>query len=226
MNPLRLPYIAALLTAVCASATGCVAATPNATAACKTGHVPSADPATDAKLRAVIASADRPAAEVMRDKYRHPRETLEFFGIRSAMSVVELWPGAGWYTAILAPLLAEKGKLAVTEVDSADAPHGEAGMGEGYKQRLASKPGVFGKVEVREIHPNGDLTFGPDGSADAVVTFRSVHGWIHHGIADKVFAAAFRVLKPGGILGVAEHRAKADADPMKAGDTGYVPEKY
>jgi predicted methyltransferase len=181
---------------------------------------------TDAKLRAVIASSDRPQEEVARDKYRHPLETLEFFGVRDDMTLVELWPGNGWYTAILAPLLAEKGKLVVTNGDpnGPAADHGTQ-MAKQYAARLTAKPDDFAKVEVHVIHPPADLSLGPDGSADAVLTFRNVHNWMTAGIADQVFAAAFRVLKPGGVLGIEEHRAKADADPKKVADTGYVPEQ-
>jgi predicted methyltransferase len=175
-----------------------------------------ADPNTDAKLKAAVASSDRPANEVARDQWRHPVETLEFFGVRDNMTVVELWPGMGWYTQILAPVLSERGKLVVTSMD----PAGQ------YAARLAAKPGVFGKVDVRVLHPPADLSLGPDGSADAVFTFRNFHNWIGAGIAEKVLEASFRVLKPGGIFGVEEHRAKPDADPKKAGDTGYVPEAY
>ena len=99
-------------------------------------------------------------------------------------------------------------------------------MAKEYAARLASKPADFGKVEVRVVHPPGDVTLGPDGSADAVLTFRNFHNWVRDSIADKVLAAAFRVMKPGGVLGIEEHRAKADADATKAGDTGYVPEAF
>jgi predicted methyltransferase len=218
--------IAAVAIPVCACG-GTAATAPAAGAAAPTVADANSDANTDAKLRAVIASSDRPAEEVARDQYRHPRETLEFFGVRDQMTVVELWPGGGWYTAILAPLLAEKGKLTVTSMDPAGPAddHG-AQMARQYAARLASKPNIFGHVEVRVIHPPTDLTLGPDDSADAVLTFRNVHNWVGGGIADKVFAAAFRVLKPGGILGVEEHRAKPDADPTRAGDTGYVPEAF
>jgi predicted methyltransferase len=187
---------------------------------------PPVDPATDAKLKAAIASPDRPAAEVARDKYRHPLETLEFFGLRGDMTVVELWPGGGWYTAILAPVLAEKGKLVVTNYDPNGPPDaGMTRMAKLYADRLASKP-EFAKVETKVIDPPADIMLGPDGSADAVLTFRNFHNWVGGGIADKVLAASFRVLKPGGLLGIEEHRAKADADPTKAADTGYVPEAF
>jgi predicted methyltransferase len=188
---------------------------------------PSVDASTDAKLQVAVASSDRPADEVARDKWRHPVETLEFFGLRDSMTVVELWPGGGWYTAILAPVLADKGKLVVTNMDpSGPADDHSTQMAKQYAARLASKPNDFARVEVRVIHPPADVTLGPDGSADAVLTFRNVHNWVGAGIADKVFAAAFRVLKPGGVLGVEEHRAGSDADPTKAGDTGYVPEAF
>ena len=167
-------------------------------------------PGTDAKLRAAIASGDRPADEMARDKWRHPLETLEFFGLRDDMTVVELWPGGGWFTAILAPVVAEKGKLVVTSFDPNGPPedHGTQ-TAKQYAARLASKPNEFAQGRAcRVIHPPADITLGPDGSADAVLTFRNVHNWVSGGIADKVLAAAFRVLKPGGVLGVEEHRAQ------------------
>jgi predicted methyltransferase len=186
-----------------------------------------ADATTDAKLRAATASSDRPADEAARDKWRHPVETLEFFGVRDNMTVVELWPGTGWYTQVLAPVLSEKGKLVVTSMDPAGPSddHG-AQMARQYAARLAAKPVVFGKVEVHVLRPPTELSLGPDGSADAVLTFRNFHNWVGAGIAEKVLDASFRVLKPGGVFGVEEHRAKPDADPKKAGDTGYVPEAF
>jgi predicted methyltransferase len=177
------------------------------------------DPATDAALQAAIASADRPAPEVARDRWRHPRETLEFFGLRPDMTVVELWPGGGWYTAILAPFLADKGKLVAVD-PAGSGPEGP----EGYLARLKASPTVFGKVDAHVIHPPTDLALGPDGSADVVLTFRNFHNWMGDRMADAIVAAAFRVLKPGGVFGVVDHRAKPDADPTKVLATGYVPE--
>ncbi|HEX3771614.1 MAG TPA: methyltransferase domain-containing protein [Polyangiaceae bacterium] len=210
-----------LVALVALAACGGAASTAGAPTAPAVGDGAAAvDPATDARLRASIASAARPPAEVARDKYRHPAETLEFFGLRPDMTVVELWPGNGWYTAILAPFLQDKGKLVATNMD----PNGKAESAKTYAARLAGDPKDFGKVEVKVIHPPDDLALGADGSADAVLTFRNFHNWIRDGIADKVLAASFRVLKPGGVFGVEEHRAKPDADPAKIGDTGYVPE--
>jgi predicted methyltransferase len=221
MKIFSLPLGALTLAPIVFLACGPSGAPANApTAPAADGPAPAVDAATDAKLRAAIASGDRPAAEVARDKWRHPAETLEFFGVRQDMTVVELWPGGGWYTAILAPLLADKGKLVVTTTD----PNGPGESAKSYASRLASKPDDFGKVTVKIINPPTDVALGADGSADAVVTFRNFHNWVRDGIADKVLAASFRVLKPGGVFGVEEHRARADADPAKIGDTGYVPE--
>ena len=156
------------------------------------------DPAFDAALQAAIASPERPAAETARDKYRHPRETLEFFGLRADMTVVELWPGNGWYSAILAPLLADKGKLVAATMDPNDPnAHGAKEL----VARIAAKPSAFGKVDVHVIHPPKDLSLGPDGSADVVVTFRNFHNWVEAGGADKVLADIAKVLKHGGVLG-------------------------
>jgi predicted methyltransferase len=189
-----------------------------------------ASPETEAKLAQIITGNQRTADERARDAYRHPRETLEFFGVRENMTVVELSASKGWYTAILGPLLTPQGKLAVTSAD----PNGPADS-EGTKNakslqdRISKDPTSFGKVTTIVTNWKKDeVSLGPDGSADMVLTFRNLHGWIASGIADKVLAASFKVLKSGGTLGVEEHRAKPDAssDPKVIGETGYVPEAY
>jgi predicted methyltransferase/ABC-type nitrate/sulfonate/bicarbonate transport system substrate-binding protein len=191
-----------------------------------------------ASLRAAVASPERPAAESARDRWRHPGDTLGFFGIRSDQNVVELWPGTGWYTAILAPFLADKGTLTAINpepkppVDAGtDAGAPEALLAKKYADRLAASPAVFGKVRVRSVDSSTAFSLGPDGSADAVVTFRNFHNWVKAGITPNVLAAAFRVLKRGGVLGIEEHRAApGETDParvvQKIDDTGYVPEAY
>ncbi|MET0595798.1 MAG: methyltransferase [Polyangiaceae bacterium] len=186
-----------------------------------------ASPATDAKLAQAITGNQRTAEERARDNFRHPRETLEFFGVRDNMAVVELSASKGWYTAILGPLLSEKGKLAVTNAD----PNGPADS-EGTKnakaliERISKDPSLGKVTTIATNWKKEEASLGPDGSADMVLTFRNLHGWIANGVADKVLAASFKVLKSGGVLGVEEHRAKADAssDPKVIGDTGYVPE--
>lgn len=190
-------------------------------AACAAPPGPASSPAAPAKidksdksdkLAAALEGPQRSAESRARDVHRHPRETLAFFGLRDDATVVELWPGGGWYTEILAPYLADRGKLIVT----------------GSKvvfERIENEPKVFGKVELRRLTPPTDLALGPDGSADLVLTFRNVHNWMSAGYADKVFASAFRVLKPGGTLGVVEHRAKPGTDAKVSSETGYVTEE-
>lgn len=184
-------------------------------------------PATVAKLKEAIDSPQRKPEDRARDAWRHPQETLLFFGIEPDMAVLELWPGGAWYTEILAAFLAPDGKLAVTNFD----PEGPADKpATRYAKELAGKlaadPARFGAVEVIEIDPPAKLVLGADGAYDLVLTFRNNHGWINNGYHDAVYAEAFRVLKPGGVLGVVQHRAKQGADPVASAKTGYVPEAY
>jgi predicted methyltransferase len=187
-------------------------------------------PATEAKLATVLTGSQRTSEERARDAYRHPRETLEFFGVRENMTIIELSASKGWYTAILGPLVNGKGKLLVTNAD----PNGPADS-EGTKnaksllERISKDKSTFGNVSTIVTNwKKDDVSLGPDGSADMVLTFRNLHGYISNGVIDKVLAASFKVLKSGGILGVEEHRAKPDAptDPKSIGDTGYVSETF
>jgi predicted methyltransferase len=213
--------ILALVT-LCAGALSC--ATQHADAPASATSTPPASttaaaPAdTEAKLRLVLALPHRSDANRKRDQYRHPAETLAFFGVRDDMNVVELWPGGGWYTEVLAPFLKDKGKLAVTNTVK----------GTKYSDMLKANSDVYGKVEQRLIDPPKSLSFGPDGSADLVVTFRNIHGWRADDkpYDDKVYAAVYKVLKSGGTFGVEEHRAKPGADPSELKDTGYVSEDW
>jgi predicted methyltransferase len=183
----------------------------------------------DAKLVAALAGPQRTDQERARDRYRHPREMLELFGLTPEARVVELSAGQGWFTAILGPVLAEKGSLAITLADPHGPPDAETTKGAvALLARLAKDPASFGKVKPIVTSPNGDTPLGPDGSADLVLTFRNLHNWIQAGTVDKVLATSFRVLRPGGTFGIEEHRARADAptDPKAIGATGYVPEAF
>lgn len=180
--------------------------------------------AASAKLHAAVLGRARTERERARDRHRHPEETLAFFGLREDMTVVELWPGGGYYTAILAPVLAEKGHLTVTHFDPKGDPKSEdTEEAQAILGRLAKTPDVFGKVTPKELK-RPELVLGPDGSADMVVTFRNVHNWVDDGTADQVFAAAARVLKKGGFLGVEEHRGKPGMTVLQIKDSGYMPE--
>src|SRR5579872_6486199 len=167
-------------------------------------------------LKSAVDSSTRRPEDVARDKYRHPIETLKFFGIKPDMTVVEMSPGGGWYTDILAAYLHDQGKLyeAVPPGENANE----------YKKKLAADPARFGKVVVTELDPPDHLKIAPPGSADMVLTFRNVHNWMRGGNGEAVFKAMYTALKPGGILGIEEHRG----DPSKPQDpkaaSGYVRE--
>jgi predicted methyltransferase len=170
-------------------------------------------------LSTILNSSYRSQVNRDRDKYRHPLETLEFFGLRSNMTVVELWPGNGWYTEILAPFLAASGKLIVTNLTPNSSKQPLA-----FQKKLQANPEVFGKVKVVQINPPSELTLAPDNSVDMVVTFRNIHNWFKAGYAQQVYTAAYKALKPGGILGIEEHRSKPGISLEDSVKTGYMPE--
>ncbi|WP_292777028.1 methyltransferase domain-containing protein [Nostoc sp. NMS9] len=170
-------------------------------------------------LQTILTSSHRSEQNRLRDKYRHPAQTLEFFGLRPNMTVVELWPGSGWYTEILAPFLAPKGQLIVTNLASSTSKPALA-----LQEKLAANPKVFGKVKVAQINPPNELTLAPENSVDMVVTFRNIHNWVKAGYAEQVYAAAYKALKPGGILGVEEHRGLKGISLQKSIKTGYMSE--
>ena len=213
--------LACLVLVACGGATS-ESATPNATSA----KVESAAQSPDAegRIRSALTGQHRPDKEKARDVYRHPAETLAFFGVKPASKVVELWAGGGWYTAVLAPVVRDQGKLTVTSADPAVATGYQKEGAEKYAARLRETPAVYDRVEVRYVNPPAAPNLGPDGSADVVLTFRNVHNWMKGGYADKIFAAAFAVLKKGGVLGVEEHRAAPGTTTEKSIETGYVTE--
>jgi len=176
------------------------------------------DSAAGAALKRALDSSSRPATDKDRDRYRHPFETLTWFGLKPDMTVVEIWPGGGWYTEILAPYLKQNGKLY-----AAVAPGENTAA---YRKKLAGDSADYGKVVVTDLDPPAKLELAPPGSADMVLTFRNVHNWMRRGYAEEVFKAMYHALKPGGTLGIEEHRG----DPARAQDpkaaSGYVREDY
>lgn len=173
---------------------------------------PAAAPASP--LDAALAAPTRTPANVARDKYRNPKQTLAFFGVKPGDTVVELWPGGGWYTEVLAPYLSAGGALHVVP------PAGR--YDERIRTKVASDP-VYGKVQVAAF-TSGQPTSIAAGSADVVLTFRNVHSWLDGDapVADQVFAEAFRVLKSGGTFGVVEHRLPEEAEDARQMTSGYV----
>ena len=181
-------------------------------------------------LDAAIAGAHRSAANKARDRYRHPKETLEFFGLRPEMTVVEIWPGGGWYTDILAPVLRDRGKLyAALYGEKPPFPYQTREM-ESFRAKLASAPAVYGDVTITALGFSNELTVAPAGSADLVVTFRNVHNWVAPGYGppnspELAFKAFFAALKPGGVLGVVDHRWPDRATEDAQARNGYISEE-
>lgn len=175
-------------------------------------------------LATVLAGEQRSAENRARDQWRHPAATLEFFGIRPDMTVVELWPGRGWYTEILAPYLREQGKLYAAHFPpQAEQEYYRRGRA-AFDAMLAANPAVYDRVEVSELAPPAVLAIAPAGSADAVLTFRNLHNWYGMGAEVAVLKAAYAALKPGGVLGIVEHRAAADATTEQMKQSGYMSE--
>ncbi len=169
--------------------------------------------AKDEALAKAIGASHRSANFIERDKYRKPQEELEFLGIKPNMTVVEISPGGGYWTEILAPYLKGQGTY-YTAVSSRQI--------DSWKKKLDAAPEIYGNVKISQLED----AIAPAGSADMVLTFRNVHNWMARGNADEMFASFYKALKPGGILGVEEHRA-SDAVPQdpKAAN-GYVRQDY
>jgi predicted methyltransferase len=179
-------------------------------------------------LAAAIASPSRTAKFTARDQYRHPLETLRFFGLRPNQTVVEIWPGRGWYMEILAPYLREHGKY-YAAIEAPDVPGATKETKENaaaLRQRIAEDPAHLGKVVITESHPPQLTEICPPGTADVVLTFRNVHNWLETGEQQAQFNAFFKALKPGGVLGVVEHRAKPGTGLEEMRKSGYMDEDY
>lgn len=186
---------------------------------------PSASGVDAARLRAAIDGPQRSAANRARDAARHPFETLAFFGLAPSHQVVELSPGGGWYTEILAPYLRDGGRLYAAHESAADANDYRRRSRQGFDAKLAREPAVYDQVRVGLLPRSARFTdIAPPGGADAVLTFRNVHNWIEAGHLDATLQAAFAVLKSGGVLGVEEHRAPPGASRDWIIKNGYVTE--
>lgn len=174
-------------------------------------------------LKAVIAGEHR-ATNAARDQHRHPYETLTFFGIKPDMTVVELVPSGGWYTEILAPYLRDKGKLIGAGQEIAPGKR----YGEAFKKKLDSNPALYGKVVPSIFEPPTRYEIAPANSVDMVLTFRNLHNWMGAGedAVKTTFKEIHKVLKPGGVLGVVEHRLPASMPQDAKASSGYMHEAY
>ncbi len=218
MRTLRHPLIAPLNTL---RTTLCIAASALLLAACATPH------ADNASLDAALAGPQRSDAAKARDVYRHPKETLQFFTVASTQRVLEIAPGGGWYTEILAPYLHDRGTLYEAEYasPSADSAAEEHTVNAVLARKLAGTPALYSNVIVGTLQ-NGRFSFPVDGTIDRVLTFRNIHNWIKDGQIDANLRAFYAALKQGGELGVEEHRATPGTSLQQIIDSGYVTEDY
>ena len=171
-------------------------------------------------LENAVAGDHRTAKHKARDQYRHPIETLNFFGFTPNMTVVEITPGGGWYTEILAPALKGTGKLYGAHYPDTGEDNYYSNSRKKLVKKLASDV-VFSEVVLTDFTPRQESVLAPQGTADLILTFRNLHNWKDAGV-EQVFKDAFNALKPGGVLGIVEHRLPAGVSPEKA--RGYVSE--
>jgi predicted methyltransferase len=174
----------------------------------------------DEALDQALHSPMRSAKFVARDPIRHPAEVLTFFGLRPNETVVEIWPGGGYWSEILAPYLHGYGTYYVALPGEDEEKQAAA-----FRARVAADKVLFNRVKLTELSAaHTDIAL--PGTADLVVTFRNVHNWMYGGYADAVFASFYRALKPGGILGIEEHRGRTDQPQDPKAENGYVRQDY
>jgi predicted methyltransferase len=180
---------------------------------------------TAAALDRILAGEHRSAANRARDVYRHPKETLLFFGIRPNMTVVEVWPGQGWYTEVIAPLLRDKGKYYAATFAADPSSQYLTRVIQDYRKELAARPDLYDRVEFTTLSADGG-GIAPPGTVDMVVTFRNLHNWMASDWAPQALSTIYEALKPGGVLGIVEHRGNADIPQDPQAKSGYVNEDY
>jgi predicted methyltransferase len=172
----------------------------------------------------VLKGSWRAPENVARDGYRHPQQTLQFFGLGPKQTVIEITPGNGWYSELLAPLLKDHGQY-VAAVQAPTVSDYARKNEEKLKGKFAAVPAQYSKAQVLEFDPKAPL-LGDPASADKVLTFRNVHNWVLADTAPLMFQAFFKVLKPGGVLGVVDHRAKDGASLEDIKHSGYLTTDY
>jgi predicted methyltransferase len=215
-------------------AVGLVLATLGLPQICTGAEESATPPRVHAALEAAVGGSWRTPAFRERDRWRHPVQTLEFFGIRPDMTVVEVIPGGGWYTEILAPFLRDHGQLVEASFPKQSENPFIRRMAKRFEAKLAAKPEIYGKVRLTPFEAPVYMPLGPPGTADMILTFRNMHdllfGNVHGEVTDEVmqrfFREAYLTLKPGGVLGVVAHRAKAGAPAYKTYTKGRLPQAF
>lgn len=184
----------------------------------------------DQALKSALASSERTPDFVARDGFRHPYETLSLFGIQPNMTVVEIWPGAGWYTEILAPYLRDQGQLYTAHFNYDTTSEYFQKSRKAFLAKLAAKPALYDKVAVSVFDPPNALAIAPAGSVDMVLTFRNVHNWYmgdEQGVRlHQALRAMYTALKPGGVLGIVDHRLPAARPASDQQKSGYMHEAF
>jgi predicted methyltransferase len=180
------------------------------------------------QLDQILASDHRNPKNAARDPYRHPKEALMFFGIQPDMTVVEVWPSTGWWTEILAPLLRDRGSYnaAWYATASKNTPDYARRIEKGFDELVAARPDLYGKITKTYLLAPEFVDIAPKGSVDMVLTFRNVHNWAKAGNAPAMFQVFYDVLKPGGVLGVVDHRAAPGTSFENQINSGYMTEAY
>jgi predicted methyltransferase len=180
----------------------------------------------DLLLEQVLSSDHRSLTNKNRDKFRNPKETLKFFGLTANTNVVEITPGRGWYTEILAPIVKDKGKFnsVIYEINDTSKPYFKK-LDKFYRTKLKQKPNIYGKVNLIPIDSKNPK-FNLSKKADMVLTFRNVHNWAKAKSAELMFRFFFDSLKNGGTLGVVEHRAIKKTPLEEQIRSGYMTEQY
>ena len=204
----------------CNSGLGLMASAVFALGACSLATAAAPDPA----LTAAVADPARTATFVARDAARHPAAELTVFGITPKMTVVELWPGGGYWTEILGPYLAKGGGTYYVALNAPGDAEEDKGV-QRWRTRMAAQKDRLGTMHETTLGA-GHFDIAPPGSADLIVTFRNLHNWMDDGTADKALAACFTALKPGGILGIEEHRGRNDKPQDPKAKDGYVRQDY
>lgn len=176
-------------------------------------------------IEGILAGSHRAEANRVRDVYRHPKETLAFFGVKPDSKVIEVYPGGGWYTEVLAPFVRDRGLYVVA------FPAASVKGLQNFKDKLATAPALYDKAAIMPFGPTA-LDIRPQSGADVVLTFRNVHNWIRVGdkasesMVDPFFKSFYNALRPGGVLGVVEHRARPGTTLEQSADSGYMAEAY